>query len=271
MKIKVQRKKNLLLFIVFLFLSACGGSVRTASNQVNNPILMENNSNAFVSPEPSPITKIPDLQAELFDEKNSSTNAPIGKFDFKNFTYPLPRGWQDSDSKEAELVNGKRPMQLSEEVEKIGLSYQTTKFFDATGDGQDDAAVILKIETGGSAIPQLVYIFEWKDEKPHLIWYFRTGDRSDGGLKNIYAENGEVVIELYGQDRYIVGELDTHRIPGDETQICCPAYWTKSFYKWNGRHFRLQGKRLTYSIADKDAPPIENMIEIIEKQNSGRK
>lgn len=257
--------------MVLLSFSACSGSVNTASNHVNDQTLTENNYPTPMSDEASPTPEIPDLQAELLDNENTTTNAPIGKFDFKNFTYPLPRGWQDSDGKEAELINGKRPMQLSEEVEKIGLSYLMTKFFDATGDGQDEAIVILKIETGGSAIPQIVYIFEWKNEKPHLIWYFRTGDRSDGGLKNIYAENGEIVIELYGQDRYIVGELDTHRIPGDETQICCPEYWTKSRYKWNGSNFRLQGKRLTYSLADKNAPPVENMIEIVEKQHSGRK
>jgi hypothetical protein len=182
----------------------------------------------------------------------------------------LPRGWQDSEG-EVVLVNGKRPMEMTEEVERIGISYVTTKFFDVTADSQDEAFVVLKIETGGAAIPQIVYVFQWKDEKPEMIWYFRTGDRADGGLKDIRAENGEAVIELFGQDRYIVGELDTAKVTGDEEQLCCPTFYTKSRYKWNGNNFQLQGKRLTFSTVDKNAPPIENMAEWVEKQNSGKK
>lgn len=248
----------LLLGNLTLF-SACGGSAETAST--------EQNSVPVVPPAPTatPSPKMPNLQAELLDDRNKTCDAPIGKFDFKNYTYPLPRGWQDSDGKDAELVNGKRPLTMSEDEERTGLSYVTTKFLDLTGDGQDEAIVILKIETGGAAIPQLVYVFTWKDDKPELIWNFRTGDRADGGLKDIRTENGETVVELFGQDRYIVGELDTAKITGDEEQLCCPTHFTKSRYKWNGNNFRLEGKRLTFSVADKNAPPVENMVEKVEK------
>src|SRR5437870_13403139 len=81
---------------------------------------------------------------------------------------------------------------------RIGLSYVTTKYLDITGDGQDEAVVVLKVETGGSAIPQIGYIFGWKNNQPQLLWMFRTGDRADGGLKDIRVENGELIIELYG-------------------------------------------------------------------------
>ncbi len=211
-------------------------------------------------------SQIPNLQTELLENKSSQTSAPIGKFDFKNFTYPLPRGWQDADGKEAELVGGKREMVKTDEVEKIGLSFVTAKFFDATGDGQDEAFVILKIETGGGAIPQIVYVFEWKNNKPEIIWNFRTGDRADGGLKNIWAENGEIFIELFGQDRFILGEIETSKITGDIEQLCCPTHFTRNRYKFNGKDFILQGKRLTFSMSDKNAPPIENMNEVVEKE-----
>jgi hypothetical protein len=270
MKIWVQKTAAFLLFAIALLFSACGGTVETASSTETNvaptvPIKLT------ATPEASPSPKIPNLQDELTDDRNKTTMAAIGKFDFKNYKYPLPRGWQDSDGKEVELIDGKRSMEMTEEVGRIGLSYVTTKFFDVTADGEDDAFVILKIETGGAAIPQLVYVFQWKDEQPEMIWYFRTGDRADGGLKDIRAENGEVVIELFGQDRYIVGELDTAKVTGDEEQLCCPTFFTKSRYKWNGNVFQIQGKRLTYSVNDKSAPPIENMVEWVEKQNSGKK
>ncbi len=269
MKIWVQLTAAFLLFATTLLFSACGGAVETASSETAPAPTVAIEPPA--TPEASPSPKIPNLQTEILDDRNKTTASPIGAFDFKNFKYPLPRGWQDSDGKEVELVDGKRPMEMTEEVERIGLSYATTKFLDVTNDGQDEAIVILKIETGGGAIPQLVYVFTWKADAPELIWYFRTGDRADGGLKDIRAENGLTVVELFGQDRYILGELDTAKITGDEEQLCCPTHFTLSRYKWNGNVFRLEGKRLTYQTADRNAPPIENMVEWVEKQNSGKK
>lgn len=151
---------------------------------------------------------------------------------------------------------------MKDEERKIGASYVKTKFGEVTGDGQDEALVIIKIETGGAALPQVVYVFEWKNNQPEIIWYFRTGDRADGGLRELRAENGELVIELYGQDRFIFGDVETLKIVGDEEQLCCPTYFTRNRYKLTNGRFVLQGKRLTYSIAEPNAPPVENMGEV---------
>jgi hypothetical protein len=254
----------LLLGLVTLF-SACGNKAETAQSETNiSPII---SATANPTPEASPSKKIPNLQAEFLVKDDKSTNSPLANFDFKNFTYPLPRGWQDTDAKEAVLENGLR--RRSEE--KIGLSYVTTKFGDATGDNIDEAFVVLKIETAGAAIPQVVYVFTSKEEKPELVWFFRTGDRADGGLKNIYAENGEVLVELFGQDRFVLGEVETGKITGDEEQLCCPIYFSRTRYKYNGKDFLLQGKRLTFSMEDKNAPPVQNMGEIVNAKEKSKK
>lgn len=207
-------------------------------------------------------------------------------FDFKNFTYELPRGWQNPDgTTDFTLTGGSiAPVEgtfrddMSDEEKaaarqsrRIGMSYVTAKYLDMTGDGEDEAAVVLKVETGGSAIPQIVYVFEWKDGKPELLWSFRTGDRADGGLKDIRVENGLVVIELYGQDRFILGQTETSKITGDEEQLCCPTHFTRSLYKWNGKDFVLSGKRLTYLTADPAAPPQENLGEKMNAPAKGKK
>jgi hypothetical protein len=254
-----------LLFSFLILLSACGNKVETAQTESNISSSVSIDKKA--SPEPSPASKIPNLQSEFLNEKNAATNSPIGKFDFKNYTYPLPRGWQDADAKDVVLENGSR--RRSEE--RIGLSYVITKFGDATGDGVDEAFVILKIETAGSAIPQIVYVFTMKDENPALIWHFRTGDRADGGLKNIYAENGEIHVELFGQDRFILGEVETSKITGDEEQLCCPTFFSRTRYKWNGKDFLMQGKRLTFSMEDKNALPVQNMGEIVNAKEKSKK
>ena len=264
------------------FVSSCSSTNGLAdnSNSASPAVRAEAAEPPPVSPPASPI---PNLQAEIQDDRNKQTASPLGAFDFKNHTYPLPRGWQNPDSADITLTNGRiepvavdtdlgmDPDELAERKarRRIGMSYVATKYFDVTGDGQDEAFVIVKIETTGSAIPQIVYVYTWKDEKPELIWPFRTGDRADGGLKDVRGENGELVIELYGQDRFLLGDTETSKITDDEEQLCCPTYFTRSRYKWNGKNFQLQGKRLTFLTADPTAAPVENMMEVVEKQKSG--
>src|SRR5262249_54790921 len=68
---------------------------------------------------------------------------------------------------------------------------------DVTGDGIEDAMMMLGIETRGSAIPEIVYIFTLQNSKPKLLWSFETGDRADGGFRNAYADHGELIVELF--------------------------------------------------------------------------
>src|SRR5947209_3768388 len=89
---------------------------------------------------PSPF---PNLQAELLDKRNRSTASPLGKFDFRNYTYPLPHGWQNPDgSSDIKLVNGKvtpNAGKVSEDMSdeekaaiksqrRIGMSFVTVKY-----------------------------------------------------------------------------------------------------------------------------------------------
>lgn len=244
-----------LILIISILFSACEKN-EVEKVQVEKVQVVSNatssNSNEQIENLKTP--ELPNLQSGILEEKNKKTDSLIGKFDFKNYVYPLPRGWQDIDGKEAILENGVR--RRSEE--RIGLSYVTTEFGEVTGDGEDEAFVILKIETAGSAIPQIVYVFTMKNEEPELIWHFRTGDRADGGLKDLRAENGELVVQLFGQDRFILGEVETSKITGDIEQLCCPTFFTQTRYKWNGKNFQLQGKRETFSVQDITAPPINN-------------
>jgi len=254
----------------------------------------QNTTIAQQSPAPSsgpvanyqqPTSSFPNLQSEITDDRFKTANSEIGTFDFRNFTYPLPRGWQHPEAKDISLENGRvKPVavnvseDMSDEMHaearaarRIGMSYVTTRFMDLTGDGKDEAVVILKVETTGNAIPQLVYVYEWKEGKPELIWNFRTGDRADGGLKDIRPENGLVTVELYGQDRFVLGEVETSKITGDEEQLCCPTFFTRTNYKWNGKSFPIQGKRLTYEVANPAAKPLENWGDIMNDPIKSKK
>src|SRR5580765_2978804 len=275
MGITVRSIILILIFSALLSALSCSTKIETNQNAQSTAAALP----PLTTPEPTlqPTPAIPNLQAELLDGRNKTTTSPIGSFDFKNYTYELPRGWQNPDgSAEIMLVNGHIPpvegktfndeMSDEEKAEerarrRIGMSYITTKYLDATGDGEDEAIIILKVETGGSAIPLLGYIYQWKDGKPELIWPFRTGDRADGGLKDIRVENGLLTIELYGQDRFLLGQTETAKITGDEEQLCCPTHFTRSAYKWNGNAFLMQGKRLTYPMSNPSAAPEQNLGE----------
>lgn len=271
---------------VLLLLNSCSSpreSEMVSASQPQQPVSQPQEQEPVPDAAPSPA--IPDLQAEILDDRGKTTNSPLGSFDFKNYTYDLPRGWQHPDGNQITLKDGRLEPKFEDIDEnmspeekaalkaerRIGMSYVTTKYLDADGDGEDEAAVILKIETGGTAIPQLVYLFKWKDGKPELIWNFRTGDRADGGLKDLRAENGLFVVELYGQDRFLLGQAETGKITGDEEQLCCPVYFTRSIYKWNGRVFLAQGKRLTYEVGNPQSPPLENFGDIMNDPVKSKK
>ncbi|MFT3744012.1 MAG: hypothetical protein QM785_06915 [Pyrinomonadaceae bacterium] len=262
-------------------MSSCAAKVETPKN-VEAPVAVVPPA---ASPTPTPSPAIPNLQRELLGDVGKTTASPIGTFDFKNYSYELPRGWENPDGSEIKLVNGRvQPVsvdvtdEMSPEEKadrklqrRIGLSFVTVKYLDVNSDNQDEAVVVLKIETGGAAVPQVAYIYEWKGGKPELMWFFRTGDRADGGLKDIRADSGELIVELYGQDRFLLGPVETSRITGDEEQLCCPLYFTRTRYKWNGSSYLIQGKRLTFPIGDPNAVPEENLGDKVNNPGKSKK
>jgi len=46
-----------------------------------------------VQPTPSPSPAHPNLQSQLLDDRFKTSTSPLAKIDFKNYSYPLPRGW----------------------------------------------------------------------------------------------------------------------------------------------------------------------------------
>jgi hypothetical protein len=82
-----------------------------------------------------------------------------------------------------------------------------------------------------------------------VIWDFDTGDRADGGLRQVYTENGQLLIDLYGKDRVVGGEL----YKGDEA-LCCPSSFTRTRYLWTGKSFEQTSKEVLENPA-RDASP----------------
>jgi hypothetical protein len=155
------------------------------------------------------------------NRKDSEANFP----DFKNFRYP--KFCLEGDKEPFLLKNGV----FADKESGDEITFGRISYADVTGDDVDEAFVVLNIITGGSAMPHCVYIFSsenQKKEKVKLLWDFQTGDRADGGLRNIYRENGNLVIEKY--------------ISEEKSGDCCPKYFIKENYKWNNKIFEKQAE-----------------------------
>lgn len=112
------------------------------------------------------------------------------------------------------------------------------EYGDVTGDGREEALVVLYAEAGGTESANDVFIYSLRKRRPVLLWKFQTGDRAEGGLIKIFADKGELVIDLAGENRFIGGKL----YGGDCTGACQPPFFTRSRYRWVRGGFRRRGR-----------------------------
>jgi hypothetical protein len=187
---------------------------------------------------------------------NRELKSPIRQVDFRNFSYPkLPTGKCSMD--EVHLTNGKyeAPETIPRKIPSIdcwSVTLGTIDYGDTTGDGIEEAIVTLYAERGGTESSQDVYIYSPRDEAPILLWKFATGDRADGGRRRIFAENGALVVELFGVGTVIGKELyGTEDVPD-----CCPEHYTRTKYKWQENRFQQDGPEEVLPNPSRDAIPI---------------
>jgi len=148
----------------------------------------------------------------------------IRSVDFSNLAFP---NYRTADGRKVTLKPG--------EAAPAHINYG-----DVTGDGIDEAIVVLPIETRGTAIPHHVYIYTMKEGSPSLLWDFETCDRADGGLRQVYARSGELIIELYGRGKV----LGTNICADDGTRKEHPYPYavTASHFVWRQGEFKQVGK-----------------------------
>ena len=205
----------------------------------------------------------------LFSQVESKTSAVVDQpaaassvrsIDFANFTYPWTEGLRDPHRgrQTFSLKNGELPATRDAEgrVDGMGVYLSHVDYQDVTGDWREDAIIVMSILTGGSALPNLVYIYQWRANKPHLLWTFDTGDRADGGLRRIKAESGSLTIELYGKGK-LVGS-NYYKADGMTGGACCPTHFTRTHYKWNGRRFVRKGKSEILQNPEGHGSPVMN-------------
>jgi hypothetical protein len=153
--------------------------------------------------------------------------------DFKSSSYPWsgPPSWSErlewlhiSSSKTVRLTNGRwaDPSQSEESANGTasfaGLTLESVTWADITGEGRDDAIVVIRYDTGGTQFSYFVYLYSMRAGRPHLLGCFHAGDRAYSGLYRVYAQNKELVVELFD--------------PAKRTGDCCSSGFIRTRYRW---------------------------------------
>jgi len=186
----------------------------------------------------------------------SQPKSPIRQIDFNNFTYPkLPTG--KCSMNQVHLTNGRydAPKSIAGKLPSVdcwSVELGAITYGDVTGDGEEEAIIELYAERGGTEASEDVFIYTMRDGNPVLLWKFETGDRADGGPRRIAAENGELVVDLYG-----VGAEIGKKLYGTEgVGACCPKHFTRTRYRWVGTQFQQDGLQEVFENPSGSSAPV---------------
>jgi len=171
--------------------------------------------------------------ASTASAQNSSAPRSIRDVDFKNFTFNwYPR---DADTppvgRKIVLTNGEMDTGwVGEERRTFFLINQPIKYGDLTGDGNEEAVVVLGTIISGMARPGVIFVYTMSHDKPRLLWAYETGDRWEYGYHGASIRNRKLVIERYKP--YIL----VYR--GQKHEMSSSSSYVRDYYKWNGMRLR---------------------------------
>lgn len=241
---KSKRALRSIFVLVFAFITAaCSGtSGKTHPSPTQSPAAA---SSASITPDQTPPKN-----------RESKPEAAIRQIDFKNFNYPkLPTG--KCSMNEVRMTNGRynAPESIAGKIPSVdcwSVALGAITYGDVTGDGEEEAIIELYAERGGTEASEDVYIYTLQGGNPVLLWKFETGDRADGGPRRIAAENGGLVIELFG-----VGTAIGKKLYGTEdVGACCPKHFTRTKYKWDGTRFQQSGSPAVFENPSGSSAPV---------------
>ena len=129
-------------------------------------------------------------------------------------------------------------------MKDIAFSLENIEYADLTNDKEDEAIIHISVQYGGSAKSGLFYVYTLDNNKPKKLWYIESGYGAEGELKKVYAENNKLIVELFGNNKFIENTYK-FKFPNQKVipkNLCCPTNFTKFSFKWNGEKFALDGK-----------------------------
>ena len=233
-----------ILVFSFLFLSGC--TIQTAAPAPDNS--SSRNENIAVNETHKP-SVIPSFQAE--DEefgyckgykqiKISKTNSPVGKFDFKNMTYP--KIWQKGSVR---LKNGCVGEDSKNALGGCEFTLESVDFVDFNGDGIDEALVDIGnfCGAGSSSFTHSLFIYEVKNNKLNTIWRLSTGSESYCGVKDYNLDGKEIKLDVYSDCAVKPdGKLDDKCTGHGDMGA---PFWTSFVFGWQNNKFGIRKREVS--------------------------
>jgi hypothetical protein len=187
------------------------------------------------------------------DSGQTGINAEIRQIDFANFRYSwYPKDTVSPDGRRSlALVKGEFETDGDRKrgIEPLTVKLEDVRYDDLTGDGRDEAVVILSgIETFNS-FTGVIFVFSLDEHKLTRLWQHETGDRADGGLRSLTVDRGLLVLEEY--------VLNSEYGNGG---LCCPRAFRRSTFEYAGK-----GLRLVRSTIEKNEFPNAKVLGYFSK------
>lgn len=206
-------------------------------------------SNSQASREYKPDVRIAN-QSPSAVATNLDLDKSIRSVDFRNFSYSWHKDIVDTNEQQRvfTLQNGVLSATYDNRgfIQEMGAQLVGIIYGDTTHDGAEEAIVILSFVTGGSAMSNCIYIYTLRNNQPLLLWSFLTGDRADGGLRDILIEKEAIIIELYS--------------PIDKKGDCCPSYFKRMQLSWQRNQFtQAEEEELRPNISGHGSPILSTL------------
>jgi hypothetical protein len=152
-------------------------------------------------------------------QRRRVTQAGVRRVDFRNFRYK-------GGGEEIRVARGHGTykdagdLDFAYEIDRVKVVYG-----DVTGDGREEAAVVLYFNGGGTGAFSKGFLFAARKGRLTLLATFEGGDRADGGIRRVSIKGGVLSVQR--------NELE--RINGVPSGLCCPLYWITTDYRFDGR------------------------------------
>ena len=161
----------------------------------------------------------------------------IRRADFRNFTYEwlpaghdAPAGVTAITLKDGEAEYGYLP---GETPDFAAISFQDLSYGDVTGDGVEDAVVVLLIDGPGNPRPYGVFVYTEAAGSTRLLWAHTSGGGSHGGLRDAYAKGEHLIVEEYNPN---IIDAD-----GKKFYLGSAKTYTRVSRRWDGQTFQRVG------------------------------
>jgi hypothetical protein len=146
--------------------------------------------------------------------------------DFRNFTF---RSGDD-------VIRVRRGHGTYKTTDGVEFTYTVERvqaaYGDLTGDGREEAAVVLHFDGGGTGAFSKGFIFDGRTSRLILLTTFEGGDRADGGIREVTIKGGVLTVR----------RNEPERMNGVAIGLCCPVYVLTTRYRWDGRRLVQVGE-----------------------------